>query len=89
MAKFTHKQSGRIYAVLQRCEATQKYLSKPDVTVARVGGPATTTLHFTRADGRVLYEVNKEYGSDLAQLQIAIADLKALLTEHGGYSFLV
>jgi hypothetical protein len=50
----------------------------PSVAVARKGGPATTTLHYTRADGSTLYEVAKDIGSDLTGLDAGIKALTAL-----------
>jgi len=40
---------------------------------------ATTTLHYTRPDGDVLYEVTKEYGSKLCRLFTAISSLRNLI----------
>jgi hypothetical protein len=43
---------------------------------------ATTTLHYTRADGKTLYEVNKEIGSEFIMLSTAISKLKDFIAEH-------
>lgn len=57
------------------------YIMAADVAVCRRGGPATTTLHYTRADGSVLYEVTKDYGSDLCAFQTARRILEDFITD--------
>ena len=80
--KLTRKQRGAIEEVLLHAERAAKYLFSPRIAIARVSSVtfATTTLDFTRqSDGRVLYEVEKEYGSDLTGLPAAIRHLQAIL----------
>jgi len=79
MAKFTRVQKLQLEHVLRNATRALHYVMQPDVAIARKGGVATTTLHYFRADGSVLYEVDKEIGSDLCGLQSAVDDLQRLL----------
>ena len=75
MSKLTKKQTATLEAILYRLGEAEKYLMASDVAVCRKGGVATTTLHYTRQDGNVLYEVNKEVGSQLCQLREGMREL--------------
>lgn len=82
MAKLTQKQVRDIERAIQNAEAAWNYVMRADIAVARKGGTATTTLHYTRPDGSVLYEVQREYGSQLCRLGTAITDLRNFLDVH-------
>ena len=80
--KLTKKARDDLRFVLRNAERAHIYISSPNIAVARKGGPATTTLHYTRADGSALYEVDKEIGSDLTGLKSAIAALATFIALH-------
>jgi hypothetical protein len=68
--------------VLRNAERARAYLFDPQIAIARRGNHATITLHYVRADGETLYEVNKDLGSDLTGLDAAISALGAFLATH-------
>lgn len=82
MAKLTRRQLTDLEHVLYHAKRAQAYLADPSVAVCRSGGPATTSLHYTRADGTggSLYPVDKEIGSDLTGLPESIRLLESFLT---------
>lgn len=81
----TKTQSRALHGVLADLKRGLTYLDQPRVAIARKGqGDATTTLHFTRADGATLYEVAKDIGSELALLRTGIANLERFLAEQEG-----
>ena len=75
MSKLTKKQTAELESILRRLNQASAYLMADDVAVCRKGGVASTTLHYTRQDGSVLYEVNKQTGSQLCQLQEGMRQL--------------
>jgi len=82
MSTLTKKQTTTLIIALWNLELARAYLYAPDIAIALKGkpsingpAPATTTLHYTRADGCTLYEVEKAYGSDLTGLDNAIHTL--------------
>lgn len=75
MAHLTKKQTAELANILRRLGEAEKYLMDANIAVCRKGGAATTTLHYTRQDGNVLYEVNKQVGSDLCQLREGLREL--------------
>ena len=79
MAKLTKKQFHRLNEIRATLLRAERYLYDPAVAICRKGGMATTTLHYTRADGSTMYEVEKAIGSDLCALPQAITDLTAIL----------
>jgi hypothetical protein len=79
MAKLTNKAKATLASILEKAKTAREFLSRADVAVARKSKIPTTTLHYTRPDGWSLYEIDKEIGSDLAQLTTAIRDLEAFL----------
>ena len=81
MAKLTRSARHELEAVLRNLQRGERYLFKPDTAIAVKGGVATTTLHYTRPDGAVLYEVVKEYGSDLCGIVTARERLEQILRE--------
>jgi len=79
MSKLTKLQRRAIERALYHAQRAQKYIADNRTAVARVDNTATTTLHYTRQDGRILYEVAKDIGSDLCGLPDAIRELEQLL----------
>jgi len=60
-------------------ERAQKYLLSERVLVCIRQSYASTTLHFTNAQGEICYSIDKHIGSDLTGLHQAINDLRRLL----------
>uniref|UniRef100_A0A6M3L0R5 Uncharacterized protein n=1 Tax=viral metagenome TaxID=1070528 RepID=A0A6M3L0R5_9ZZZZ len=77
--KLTKKQISSLYYVLRNLERARDYLMSKDTAVCHKGTFASTTLHYSRADGSTLYEVEKTYGSDLTGLFNGIESIKSLL----------
>lgn len=73
----TRKQTIAISRIVNDLERVKSYLDTREVCIP--GGVATTTLHYTRHDGSVLYAVDKWIGSELAILPSAIGALRQLL----------
>ncbi len=79
MARLTRAQRGAIERALRHLMRARAYLLRSDIAVGRIGGPATTTLHYTRADGSTFFVLAKDIGSDLAGLGMAESELLRLL----------
>lgn len=79
MAKLTKTQKTELHEALRALERARRYLCNPGTAVARRCPRATTALHYTRADGTVLYEVTKDSGSDLVGLFDGIDRLRRFL----------
>lgn len=75
----TKKDRARIDRAIGHLTRAINFINDPRTAVAFKGGMATTTLHYTRADGAVLYEVSKEIGSDLTGLEMGRKELLDLL----------
>ena len=83
MAKLTKVQRRTLERVLHDLRRAVCYIDRPDTAVCAVKSQATTTLDFTRAsDTRVLYEVRKEYGSDLCGATTALGELERFIGEN-------
>ena len=82
MSKLTKNDRIALRIVLLHAERAKSFLDDPQIAVARRGTIATTTLHYSRADGSTLYEINKEYGSNLTGLESAIERLGHFLATH-------
>src|SRR5258708_617605 len=80
MSKLTRDQMHRLDTILNRLVQAERFIKADDLAVAK-RCPATTTLHYVRADGQALYEVNKEVGSDLCNLYTARQELEAFLAD--------
>jgi hypothetical protein len=79
--KLTRKQCASLESALQHFERAKRYLFAPETAVAR-RSHGTTALDYIRpSDGKALYEVEREYGSDLTGLAMGIAELQAILHE--------
>lgn len=81
MAKLTKRQRHAIDRALYHLNRARRYLADPTVAVCHRGNVATTTLHYSRPDGLTMYEVNKEYGSDLTGLEDCRKELEAVYFE--------
>jgi len=79
MARLTKKVRARIRRAIAEAQAVEDYIMAPERAVCLRAKAATTTLHYTRADGDVLYEVTREYGSDLCRIANVKRTLEALL----------
>lgn len=79
MARLTRAQRGAIERALRHLMRGWEYLLRPDIAVGRIGCPATTTLHYTRADGSTFFALAKDIGSDLAGFGMAERELLQLL----------
>lgn len=82
MSKLTKKQRTAIEYALRNAERAFMFIQSGHIVVARKGGPATTTLHYARADGSTLYEIDKQIGSDLTGLENTIKALSDFLMEY-------
>ena len=79
MANLTRKQIESLEAVLYHAKRAEKYIYSPGVAVA-IRSHGTTALDYKRdVDNKALYEVEKEYGSDLCGLRDAIQRLERFL----------
>jgi hypothetical protein len=82
MSKLTRAQRATLSAALGHIAAARDYIMGERTAVCAVASAATTTLHYTRPiDGRILYEVERSYGSNLCQINTGIAALERLLAE--------
>jgi hypothetical protein len=82
MAKLTKRDIAALRDIVYYAQSARNFILKDNVAVAMRGTMATTTLHYTRADGKTLYEVNKEIGSEFIMLSTAISKLKDFIAEH-------
>ncbi len=79
MAKLTRAQTATLETTLYHLKRAQRYLTSEKTAVCRRDTMASTTLHYSRADGKALYEVEKEIGSDLTGLADGIRQIERLL----------
>lgn len=80
MAKLTRRQRSGLEAVAADLARAIGYVRDQRMALCTVRGAATTTLDFTRqADDKVIYEVDKEIGSNMTGLSMASARLSAFL----------
>ena len=79
MANLTRKQRQSLETILYHAKRAEKYIKQPTVAIARKGGMASTTLHCVNQQGTVLYEIDKEIGSDLVGLYDAVRSLERFL----------
>jgi len=68
VAKLTNKQIGYLEIILRNLSDAEKFIMEENIAVCRKGGIATTSLHYKRDDGQVLYEISKQAGSQLVKL---------------------
>jgi hypothetical protein len=81
MAKLTLKQRGALNSILMDASRANAYIMSPETAVCYRKDRSTTTLDYTRPDGAVLTEAQREYGSLLCRLPEAIRKLQAFLDE--------
>ena len=82
MARLTRAQRREVETAIGELRRGMGFIANPRIAVGHLGrAPATTTLHFTRADGATFYAINKEIGSDLCGFDFAIRALRRLLAE--------
>jgi len=79
MANLTRKQRESLETILYHAKRAERYVRQPNISIARKGGMASTTLHCVNQQGTVLYEVDKEIGSDLCGLYDAVRSLDRFL----------
>ena len=79
MASLTRKQRETLESILYHARRAETYIKEPTLAIARKGGMATTTLHYTNPQGNVLYEVDKTIGSNITGLYEAIRLLDRFL----------
>lgn len=79
MAKLTRAQKRDIESALHHVRRALNFVRRPDTVVAIQCRQATTTLHYTRPDGAVLYSIDKEIGSDLTGMEFAEKELLNML----------
>ena len=82
MAKLTAAQVTAIETVMYHMERSAAYLANDRVVVAIRKDVKTTSLDYVSDSGDVLYAVDKEIGSDIAGLQMAMGYLKNFLQFH-------
>jgi hypothetical protein len=74
------REEKQLWAILRHLQRGTDYLRSARVAVAERGqNDATTTQHYSRADGSTLYEIDREIGSDLTGIWEAQRLLIALL----------
>ena len=67
--KISKKDFNKLCNILNNLHKGVEFILRKDISVARISDQATTSLHFTRAvDSKILYEIEKEIGSDLCYL---------------------
>ena len=79
MGTLTRKQRTALEAILYHAKRAEKYIKQPNVAIARKGGMASTTLHCVNQQGTVLYEIDKEIGSDITGLYETVRSLERFL----------
>jgi hypothetical protein len=79
MAELTRKQRAALERILYHAKRAERYIKQPSTAIAKKGGTASTTLHCVNQQGTVLYEIDKEIGSDITGLYDAIRSLENFL----------
>jgi hypothetical protein len=79
MQKMTRKTRDALETALHHAIRADGFIDRPDIAVALKDRVATTTLHYTRADGATLYEIDKDIGSDLCGLKDCVALLRNII----------
>lgn len=82
MGKITKYQQKELSLVLNNIGRTIEFIEQDTIAICRRDSTATTTLHYTRDDGCVLYEINKRLGSKLVSLWQAEDTLKTFLEQN-------
>lgn len=79
MAKLTRDQRRRLERAEISLKRVRAFIMRPDIALCRRDRMATTTLHYSRADGTHLSEINREHGSELCFIDTALSELAGLL----------
>jgi hypothetical protein len=79
MANLTCKQRQSLETILYHAKRAERYIKQPTIAIARKGGIPSTTLHCVNQQGTVLYEIDKEIGSDITGLYDAVRSLERFL----------
>lgn len=79
MTKITQKQRAELNRAADHLARALEFIARSDVTVCRRRNIATTTLDYSRADGAVVTEINKEIGSDFAMASTALHEIRVFL----------
>lgn len=84
MAKLTRKQRAALAQVEHDLARALAFIKAPEVAVARRSAEGTTSLHYVRAASALapagaLYEIEKEYGSNLTGLEAGLSRLRLFL----------
>lgn len=77
--RLTKMQRAQLEYIQQNVQRARNYLFSPTIAIAHKRAYGTTILDYVRPDGTALYEVTKEYGSDLCGLDFALEDLRRIL----------
>lgn len=78
MAKLTKEQTKILEIILYDIERAIDYIMADNLAICNREKYASTTLHYTRQDGKVLYEVAK-HSSNIVGFQQAMKNIKFLL----------
>ena len=78
MAKLTRKQQETLRQALHDAVRARDYIMSDNIAVCRRGSSAPT-LNYVRADGAVIAEVTKDYGSHLCGINESIRTLRSFL----------
>lgn len=80
MAKLSRAQRNELENIQRQLAQALAFIAKPDLALCKKGGFASTTMHMTRqADNAVLYEINKDIGSEFALAHAAQHNLNGFL----------
>ena len=80
MAKLTRQQTRELLGVVSSLDRALRYVVRDRTAICYRDTMATTTLHYSRADGSAhLVEVEKEIGSDMTGLRTGLDSLKKFL----------
>jgi hypothetical protein len=82
MAKLTKRQKNDIQQIIKHLQRGQSLIDSDSISVCRKKEQETTSLDFVRkSDGSVLYEIDKEIGSNLTGFPEAARLLHIFLNE--------
>lgn len=83
MGNLTQKDRRTLEHALDRAKAARDYIMSERIALCKVDTLASTSMHFTRGyDSRILYEIERSYGSQLVGLEDAIKILSNFLESH-------
>ena len=76
MGKIAKYQKKDLDSVLRNMNRAISFIEQERIAVCRRDTSATTTLHYTRDDGNILYEITKDDGSNLVGIRQARRELQ-------------